>query len=102
MAVEKQRVVDANEREHRVVEAERFHASEQLHFQEELHNVHLQLADKNKKIAQLRASDRTVVSGTHSLIGEFSSPFTTVTMSMPVQFTGCSKQRFTGRPAVTD
>ena len=84
LAVEKQRVVDANEREHRAVEAERFHASEQLHFQEELHNVRLQLADRDKEIAQLRASDRTVVSGAHSLIGEFSSPFTTVTMSVPL------------------
>ena len=84
LAVEKQRVVDANEREHRAVEAERFRASEQLHFQEELYNVSLQLADKDREIAQLRAGDRTVVSGAHSLIGDFSSPYTTATMSMPL------------------
>jgi len=84
LAVEKQRVVNANEREHCAVEAERFRASEQLHFQEKLYNVCLQLADKDKKNAQLRASDRTVVSSAHSLIGEFSLPFTAATMSMPL------------------
>jgi len=88
LAVEKERVTEVNERQNSAIEAERFRASEQLQFQEELHAVRLQLADKDKQIAKLSVSERNVVSGSYSLqnslSNEFCSQYMPVTMSVPL------------------